>query len=264
MVDKNIAKKLVVNKALRIVNINSVNYDPAYQRDLKRKHKVIARDFDEEALGLPLIAERADGSLWAVDGQQRIAALKLIGRDRFRAEVFSSQGPEHEARVFKLVNLNRTRLSSQEEMQALLTSGDPEALSIKQVVDNLGYKLSLSKSGGGSKSDAIAAKQLTCVGALREAAKGELGLKSIDFALRVADAAWPGDRHGTNGGILGALVLFYKRRNGDVDLDRLVTKLAKTPPKNILYTAGQMALSGKRELGAAEVIERLYQKRGRS
>lgn len=256
-------KKLVVNKALRIVDIDAVNFDRSYQRDLKRKHKVIAREFDEEALGLPLVAERADGTLWVVDGQQRIAALKLVGRGRFRAEVFASQGPEHEARVFKLVNLNRTRLSAQEEMKSLLASQDPEAVSIRQVVETCGYRLSLSKSGGGSKSDEVAARQLTCVGTLRAAAKGAFGLQSIAFALRVAEQAWPGDRYGTNGAILGALTMFYKRRDGQVDRDRLVARLGKTTPKTIIYTAGQMALHGKRELAAVEVIDRLYQKRVR-
>ena len=93
-------KMLTTERALRIVAVADLQVDPSYQRCVKPNHKKIARDFDPNALGVPLVGQREDHSLWIVDGQQRVEALKLLGKVNVRVEVFASKGPEHEAHVF--------------------------------------------------------------------------------------------------------------------------------------------------------------------
>jgi hypothetical protein len=72
---------LVVKSALRVVKLSDLSVDQSYQREVKSGHKSIVSDFNEEALGVPLVGQRSDGSLWIVDGLQRVTALKKLGRD---------------------------------------------------------------------------------------------------------------------------------------------------------------------------------------
>src|SRR5688572_29909905 len=126
-------KKLVTKSALRTVDLDLLAVDSAYQRDVRHGHKKIIADFNDQALGIPLIGEREDSTLWIVDGLQRITALKALGKTKARVEVFASKGIEHEAEVFKLVNLNRTKLKPVEEFKALLAAHDKESWDIKGI-----------------------------------------------------------------------------------------------------------------------------------
>lgn len=256
---KQMVRALVKHKATRLVNLEQLNVDPSYQREVKKKHNKIVAEFDETALGVPLIGEREDGSLWIVDGLQRVTALKKLGWREVKAEVFHSNGPEHEALIFKLVNLNRTRLTPVEEFRSLLAAQDAVAWRIKETVEAAGYRLKLNRAGK-SDSGEVAAKQLTCVSILRIVAK-DCGIASISFALAMIDKAWPGDRYGSNGYLIAGLCYFYKNNDGVVDEDRLVPRLMLTTPQRILTVASTRYLGGSKWFSVGEVVAEYYRKR---
>lgn len=254
-------KRTVVKSALKIVPVANLQVDPSYQRDVKAKHKRIVADFNEEALGIPLVGEREDGGLWIVDGLQRITALKKLGRKDVRAEVFASRGPEHEAEVFKLVNLNRTKLTSAEQFRAMLTCHDELSWKIKEAVESCGYKIVLGKTGSkGGNADEQASFQLTCISTLVTMADRH-GVDPIKFALNCIKESWPNDRMGTNNGIVSGLGCFYRRNDGVVDLERLIPRLQTATPHKIIYAANQATLSNNRVDAIADVLEKLYRKR---
>lgn len=255
-------KKLVTKAALCKVGIDALQTDPSYQRGIKPKHKKIVAEFNEEALGIPLVGQREDNSLWIVDGLQRITALKKMGWKVVRAEVFRSKGPEHEAEVFKLVNLNRTKLSPQEEFRALLTAHDERAWAIKDAVEACGYELMLYAGGGGRSgtSDDRASLQVGCVSAMAAVARKK-GVEPIKFALLAAKECWPGDRLGCHNQMMLGLCAFHARHDGVVDTDRLYSRLKGVTPHKIIYQAQQANISGDKQSAVAEVIEKVYRKR---
>lgn len=259
---ENTSKRTVVKGALRVLRLDTLQADDSYQRPVKARHKRIVTDFNEEALGVPLIGERADGSLWIVDGLQRVTALRKLGKREVRAEVFASRGPEHEAEVFKLVNLNRTRLLPTEEFRALLTSHDEQAWKLKQVVEECGFRMVLGKTSSRDRSGIgkQAALELTCTSTLLQINK-RWGLEPIRFALTVIPQAWPGDPQGSRHDILGGLATYHHRQNGIVDLDRLLPRLRGVTAQKVLYTAKQMTLSNNMWESVADVIDRLNRKR---
>lgn len=251
-------RRTVVKSALKVLRVEAIQTDPSYQREVKRGHTKIVNDFSEEAFGIPLVGEREDGTFWVVDGLQRLTALRKLGKKEVRAEVFASQGPEHEATVFKKVNMDRTRLSSREEFRALLTSQDPLAWKIKEAVESVGFKIVLGKTG--QRGNELAAKQLTCVSTLLAVA-AKYGTDPIVFACRCSADAWPGDRLGSHNSIVAGLCCFFRRHEGVVDMDRLLPRLRTVTPQKIMYAASQATLSNNMQETVADQIEKVYRKR---
>jgi hypothetical protein len=246
--------RMVQKAALRVVDIDSLQVDESYQRPVKGKHKKIAAEFDEVALGIPLVGEREDGSLWIVDGRQRIEALRKMGtRSTVRAEVFASRGPEHEAEVFKLVNMNRTRLTAHEEYKALLAAHDEDAWAVKEAVESCGYRV----THGGTRSDQ-AVMYVSAVNTLMYLQR-KYGAESIKFALTAAKECWPGDKLGVFNAILMGLGRFWARYEGAVDLERLYPRLRSVTPQKILYSASQTVASSGGE-ATVQVLEKVYRK----
>lgn len=255
-------RKLVTKAALRVLDVEAVKADPAYQRDVKSGHRKIVADFNEEALGIPVVGERADGSLWVVDGYQRLTALKKLNRPKVRAEVFRSDGPEHEARIFKLINMNRTRLTPSEQFRALLAAQDETAWKIKETVEAAGFALILGGSGRSAKtSTETGSTYVNCVSTLQQICRTN-GFDALTFALTAVKAAWPDDVLRTRDYIIHGLAVFWTRNEGVVDLDRLTPRLTKTTPHAVMYTASQAGnLSGHKAYAVADVIEKVYKKR---
>lgn len=251
-------RKLVKKSALRVIKLDLINFDESYQRDVKRKHKSIISDFREEALGVPLVAEREDFSLWGVDGRQRITALKKMGRDTVRAEVFASQGVEHEAAIFKLINIERTKLSAGEEFRALLTAHDEVAWAIKGAVEAKGFNIQLGRAGQRPNSGW---KTLTGVNTLRRMYHEAKGVESIAFALTVATECWPEDKIAVNSALMGGLSVWWIRREGVIDMERLTARFRTATPHKVMYAANQSTIAGNRAGAIADVLERLYTKR---
>lgn len=250
--------RLIVKKAQRVVRLEALQTDQSYQRGVKGKVSTIVNTFNEIALGVPLVGQRADGSLWIVDGLQRITALRRMNWTEVKCEVFASEGPEHEARMFKDVNLNRTRLKPQEEFRALLTAQDEDAWAIKNAVEAEGFGVELGRDG---KSNERRSLQLTSINTLRYVYR-EWGTAPITFALRVIKAMWPGDPIGSHSHIIEGLARFYNRMDGAVDMERLANRLSGSVPSKVIYTAQQMTI-GHGGLGGkvSSVVEQMYTKR---
>lgn len=255
---KQMQKRLVEKSALRVLDISLLGVDIAYQRDLKPGHKAIAGKFNEEALGVPLVGEREDRSLWIVDGQQRIGALKLLGRTKVRAEVFNSKGVEHEAAVFKLVNMHRIKLSPHEQFRALLAGHDKLAWEVKEAVESEGFTIGGAKRGGGSRHDRNWLNVM-CITTVMNVAKIH-GVEPVKFALRMAKQAWPSDLLAVYNLLVGGLCGLWAAHTGAVDEERLLLRLQATTPQKILYAAGQ-GLAQSKITNCTEVLERLYRKR---
>lgn len=250
---------LTSKAALRVVDLDEIGVDKSYQRDVVPRHKKIVAEFNEDALGIPVVGQREDGSLWIVDGLQRITALRKLGKKTLRAEVFVSDGPEHEAEVFKLINQNRTRLRPDELYNSLLTAGDTTAWALKETAEKHGFTVSRGR-GGVRTPPETSSKVILCVAVAYRLVK-DYGTGPLDFALSVIPEAWPDDPAGVKFEVIYGLAIFWHRRDKGkgVDRDRLIPRLRLTTPSKIIYAAG--IGTGSRMSNAADVIERFYKKR---
>lgn len=251
-------KLLTASSALRVVPLADLKVDNSYQRAVVNRHKQIVANFDPSALGIPLVGQREDGSLWIVDGLQRITALRKLNKTTVRAEVFVSRGPEHEAEVFKLVNAGRTKLTARDLFKAKLTSGDTTAWAIKHAVEAAGFKLDTSRPT--NKVTETAWEYVIAYNTLESIFKSdETKGGRITRILNLVKAAWPGDMRATNSDILGGLGSFYAQRTDIVDDEKLARNLATTTPEKVLYS-GSLGVGG-RHANIADVISKIYTKR---
>lgn len=250
-------KCLVSNRAIRVLDVDALQVDPSYQRGVRSKVKRIVRDYDGDALGVLCVGERSDGSLWVVDGLQRLTALKQLGVKTVRADVFASSGPEQEAGVFARLNRDRCALAPIELFNADLTRGDEVAASIKYYATAHGFTIPSQRVSGRRPAERQA-NELACTGALLRAFKS---LEERGFEVLVSTLAqlWPGDPRRTQADIVGGLYVWFARHKDAADVPRLVDRLNGTTASKLLYTAS-LGIGG-RDANIADTIERIYRKR---
>lgn len=253
-----VSKRVVVKAALKIVDLDRIKTDRSYQREVNQnaQRKIVQR-FNPEALGIPVIGERDDGSLWIVDGLQRITALATLGKRSVRAEVFASKGPEHEAQVFHDINRNRVPLKPLQIFHAALTAGDKVAWEIKDLVERMGFWIPPYIGGIRGLSEEKVAKAIRAINSVNSIYE-KSGAEGLKFVLEVVSRCWANDESKTRDTILLGLHIFWVNREKSVDIDRLVDRLNTTTPQKIVYS-GQLA-SGGRVHAVGAVIDRLYRK----
>ncbi len=263
-------EKFVSTTKIRILPITILNVDPSYQRGVKKKHKNIVDEYDQTVLGHLLVGERRDGTFWVVDGLQRVTAMKKKGILYSPCEVFASEGPEHEAKIFTLAGSSKTRsnLTAADRYRAALAAKNPIALTVDQVVRKNGFEVSLN----GVRGTEAKLKKLSCVSTLMGAVESMGSGDALDFSLGVIKEAWPADPQRNTILIIGALVKFYNlysetgvpQTSGPLSRERLVPRLQDTSPIAIIQEArigSTMYFSGDQFSKGCAVIERLYRRR---
>lgn len=207
--------------------VKDLHVDPSYQRPVKQNLlRWIAENFDEVAFGRLLVAERKDGTFWVVDGQQRLAGATKKCFDKVPCNVFESLGRQQEAAIFNEVNSKRVAVSSLEKFKALLESRDEEAIAINAAVENVGFHIG---KGGGMKNP----KTVQSVAVLQEVYKRG-GTELIKTTLRILRATWPNNFQATCSQMLWGMSLFCDIFKGEYEERRLINKLYKDEPLEIL------------------------------
>lgn len=126
------------------VPLSRLQIDHSYQRERLNAHKVlgIARDFDLNKFGVPLVGRRNDETLWVVDGQHRIEAAKK--RQEFstvQCMVFDSDGAAHEARVFIAVNTYKTNVGAADKYKSAVAYGSLPHIACDAMLSVLGLRV---------------------------------------------------------------------------------------------------------------------------
>jgi hypothetical protein len=202
----------------RKIAVEELNISDAYQRTIvPGRVNRITKSLDQDAFGSLTVGERGDGSLWVVDGMQRLTAARKLGIGMVPCDVFESDGQEHEARVFRLKNKERTNVSAGALFNAQLTEGDAQTKEIVSVVARVGLKIRL-KDGGGSGWPYIAAVKALERSYQRIQSEGLFDLLSILCEV------WPGEDGAIQGDMIEGMSLFIKK-NAGYDRRRLVEKL---------------------------------------
>lgn len=216
----------------RKIPVEELNISDAYQRTIvPARVNRIAKHLDQDAFGSLTVGRRRDGSHWVVDGMQRLTAARKLGIAAVPCDVFESEGQEHEARVFRLKNRERTNVSATALFKAQLTEGDRQSLEIAEVVKNAGLKirLDLSSSGGHGWPYIKAIKAL-------ERSFCRVGAEGLSSALAILCEAWPGEDGALQGDMIDGMCWFLKKCEG-FDRRRLIERLSKKSVTGIVRAA---------------------------
>lgn len=213
----------------RKINVDELNISDAYQRTIvPARVNRIAKDLDQDAFGSLTVGQRSDDSYWVVDGMQRLTAAKKIGIGMVPCDVFQSEGQEHEARVFRLKNRERTNVSACALFKAQLTEGDEQSLAIARVVKEAGLKLALRDEEGRYP-------YIKAVKAL-ERSYQRVGGDGLAVALGILVDAWSGEPGSLQGDLIEGLCWFMKKTPG-FDRSRLITRLSKKSVTSVVRAA---------------------------
>jgi hypothetical protein len=116
--------------------VKMLRVDQLYQRGVVslKNSRSIATDFSWQAFGALTVGYRNDNSYHIVDGQQRFNAVKMRNDYGLKAQnesisyidkvpclVFQSSGPDHEARVFRNINMCRKPVRALDRWKSALT-----------------------------------------------------------------------------------------------------------------------------------------------
>lgn len=207
----------------------SLAVDASYQRSTENETsrtliRKIARFWDW-SLCQPLAAtRRADGSLFVVDGQHRLAAAVLRGDIPHLPCVISRYASlSDEAAAFVSINQQRKPLGKVDLFRAALAAGDNEAASIDCLIAGAGLTIAPH-----SNYTAWKPGMLFCVPGIQRAYRS-IGAKATASALLLLARAFEGQVLQFAGQMLEGLFGFAadEATLPDYDADRMVAALAK-------------------------------------
>lgn len=240
----------------RDLHIESLRIDPSYQRsDFINKAVVnrIASSFSFVLFNALTIGERADGTLWVVDGQHRYYGAKKAGRDIVPCKVFQSSGPQQEAGVFYDLNKTRTSINAISMYRALLRQSESTSVAIQSLLEKHGF--SIGKGGRCAFCAASAIREVYKRGVLDDV------LQTISDSFGDGSSArWKmmfAQSH-----FIQMLGLIYQVKGSEIDRSRMSLVLARMDEKTYARLSSSAAgtTGGRAKRIAPVFIDEFYNK----
>jgi len=213
---------------LRPLAVSSLIVDPDVQRTLDtRRVNAIAESLNMDALGIITVSRRKNGSYHIVDGQHRVAAVRLAGGDdeKVMCRVFEKLSLADEAVMFRLLN-NTAKPMAVDLFRVRVVEGDPDAVRIVDIAREYGWKIAQQTHGG-----AIAA-----VAALERVYLRDPD--ALSKALGVITRAWGHEPPANDGRIIEGVGLVFARYGAAIEVADLAPRLSS-------FAGGPGALLGK-------------------
>lgn len=242
---------------LKQVPVSALIVDPDLQRgqDPRRVAK-IETEFDEGALGVITVSQRANGAMHVVDGQHRVAAARLARGDDFKmtARVFVGLSTEEEARLFRLLN-NTAKPSAVDLFRIRVLEGDPVAVEIDRILAKHGWRIMLQTADGFFAATASAERVYRA------------DPTAVEHAISAVTRAWGKDRAAVDGRVFEGIGMLFARYGDLIDQQELVDRLSRsgTPGQLIGKARGLRELIGGTLTSAlAEIVVEMYNSRRRT
>lgn len=199
--------------SLRWVRVADIKVSTNAQRKLREAHADrIAREFDPDKFGIPLVNFR-DGHPWVIDGQHRVAALKLMGwgDQEIQCDCYEGLTEKDEAEMFLGRNQTKVVHPFEKFMKSLTAQRDRE-LDIARTVAAQDLTIGQGRNEIGA---------VTALGKVYDRA----GSARLGAALRIIRDAF-GDT-AFEARLIEGIGLVTHRYNGVLDESRAVEKLGR-------------------------------------
>ncbi|MCW1985369.1 UNVERIFIED_ORG: hypothetical protein M2348_001101 [Sphingomonas sp. R1F5B] len=220
--------------SLEQVPLDRLQVDPTYQRatDSPASKLLIngmVKAWDWTLCQPIVVSRRADGTLWVLDGQHRVAGAKARGDIPFLPCVLlSSLDHQAEAKTFVGLNTRRQRLTQGQIFHGQLAAGDPTARLVQDMLDQASWRVRRI-----SNTASFAPGDLECAPMLVKAVHGK-SQHHVRFALNTLRAAYPDVPVRPSATLLKALFeLFDYVGDGEGDLTAasIIAALGKHMPE---------------------------------
>src|SRR5262245_16085781 len=209
------------------LRVSSILVDPDVQRSLRTPWaREIAANFDPDRIRVIVVSHRADGKYYVIDGQHRLAALKLMeyGEQLVDCAVFDRRNmadaevKKEDARLF--LELNRVlKQTPLEAFQKAVVAEDPKAIAINRVV--MQANLFVSNTGAQGSVACVAALERVYGGLGTGRNTPEVLLSALDTIVK----AWGRAPVNFNQRIVRGLGLVFLKYGKQLDREVFVKKL---------------------------------------
>jgi hypothetical protein len=207
----------------RYLRVSSLTTDPRYERPLNMAAvRRIAAEFDPDAVGMLYVSHRADGTDVILDGQHRAKALVLMQWEDQMVPcfVYENMTVEDEARVFRIINEGRRRLTALDLFRARVTEREPEALDLHNI-----FQMEGLRPGTGSSPNIV-----QCMSAVQKIYK-ESGREILRDVLNIAANTWGrADNSSLQSPIVLALALILAEYGQTLDRAAFITRISTITP----------------------------------
>jgi hypothetical protein len=201
---------------------SQIDVDPRWQRDLdETRARRMARNVNMARLGVPVVSRRNDGRCVALDGQHRIAMLKIANMDSpIMCDVQEGLSLADEAELYLLLNSDRKPVGAFDKFKARLVAKDAVALEIQDILKKRGLRV--AKAQGSN-----------CICAIQAVEFIHVHYQNLGDTLRVLISWCEGDPSVYEGMIIKD-VSFFLAHHPQVSIERLAEKLQQFSPERLL------------------------------
>lgn len=238
---------------LRWIKVADLIVNPRAQRELREGWAAqIAADFNPDRFTPPLVSLR-NHKYHVIDGQHRIAALRLMGWDDQEVQCWTHEGltESEEADLFLWHN-NRKTVTAFDKFQIGVTAEREAEADINRIVLINGLKVARGQQGG-----------IMAVGALHKVYQH--GPKVLGRTLRMVRDAYGDD--GLQAHVIEGIGLLCARYNGELNDEHATTRLGTA--RGGIGALNSKAYSARKMLGkplpqcvAAAAVEIINSGRG--
>ena len=218
-------KNTSVEKKIELVEVNKLRLD-YYQRSsgITLRAKQMAKEFNEMLL-TTIIVSRREGQLYVVDGGNRTYAAKANQIKTMMALVYDGLTYEEESNLFILLNTTSKPLTSTDVFKAAVEAKHVEALAIRDIVENLGFRI--AKASG-----------INTIAAVRELQNiyNKHGNSHLYNTLLLIKRAWGGERETLSAKMMKGVSEFIKIYEKEYAFSKevFIRQLSKVTAKQIL------------------------------
>ncbi len=205
--------------------LNQLIVDSTIQRPLdENRAQKMADVLDLSLLGVVEVSERPNGTLHIMDGQHRVAALRLAGfhNETVECKVHHGLTKAQEAARFNGLNTFKAPRAF-DRFKVRIQEGDSVALGVDRILMEHGWRLMTGHIDGGFTAVQAAERVYTGFGT----ANKETGPQNFANALGTVTQAWGRGPMAANGFIISGLGLFFARYGDQIDKPSLVKRLAQ-------------------------------------
>lgn len=226
---------------LEWVGIDRLLVDESYQRSTEGKHSRsiiygMIKCWDWRLCQPLAVARRADGTLYVVDGQHRLAGASERGDvPHLPCVITTHEDAADEASTFVALNRKRQRLSQGDIFNASLAAGDEAAHKVVAIVQRAGLSFARHATPAAWKPG-----QIFCGPAIKNALRLH-GETVVTNALAALAEAYQGKVLHRAGTLLNALYVIYSEdaKRAGFDPDRFIQALGSVDQGDWLEYAQQ-------------------------
>lgn len=174
------------------LDLELLRLDPTYQPSLRlRAAQKIADNLDWNMLGLVIVNRRAGERVYyVIDGNTRVAALRMAGEEMAPCEIHEGLTNEEEAELCVSLQVERRAIFASFDLyRARQVAQDPEVMALERAVADAGFYVTLSPP---SAPNAVRGS----TGLVK--ARTKYGHDAICNSLIAVSKAWPGDKESRN------------------------------------------------------------------